>query len=430
MSTDHAALDLHSLASEFLTGSTRRRFIAGVGVMALTSSPLAARAEIETDTGTDTSDGVSFADGPRPLVRYPGKRPLIRVTTRPPHLETPFSVFNEGPITANDAFFVRYHLANIPLSVDLASYRIRVKGLVNTPLELSLADLKAIAEPVAVIAVNQCSGNSRGFFSPRVFGAQLANGAMGNARWIGVPLRKVLEKAGVAAGAKQVTFDGLDTPVLPTTSDFRKALDIDHALSDEPLLAWSMNGQDIPMLNGFPVKLIVPGYFGTYWVKHVSEIEVIDHTFSGHDALFMTTAYRVPDNDCQCVAPGTAADRTRPITTLPVRSFITSVTAGARLPVGRVVDLKGIAFDGGAGIKAVDVSGDGGRSWQAARLGQDLGRFSFREWQASMSFAQTGPVQLMVRATNRSGEVQPALASWNGAGYRRQVIESVPVTII
>lgn len=215
---------------------SRRRFVQGAGLFALGASPLAALA-----AGRDTGEGVTFADGPRPMVTYPQKRPLIRVHTRPPHLETPFSVFNEGPITANDAFFVRYHLANIPLAVDPATYRLTVKGKVNTPLNLSLAELKALAEPVEVVAVNQCSGNSRGYSSPRVFGAQLANGAMGNARWVGVPLRKVLEKAGVAAGARQVTFNGLDTPVLPATSDFRKALDIEHALQDEPMLAWGMN---------------------------------------------------------------------------------------------------------------------------------------------------------------------------------------------
>ena len=402
----------------------RRRFMQGSGALALAASPLGAFA------ASDTGEGVTFADGPRPLVQYPGKRPLIRVTTRPPHLETPFSVFNEGPITANDAFFVRYHLADIPLSVDLANYRLTVKGLVERPFSLSLAELKALAESVEVVAVNQCSGNSRGFMSPRVFGAQLANGAMGNARWVGVPLRVVLAKAGVKAGAKQVTFNGLDGPVLPSTSDFRKALDIEHAVSGEPLLAWRMNGKDIPLLNGYPVKLIVPGYFGTYWVKHLSEIEVIDHTFDGHDALFMTTAYRVPDNDCQCVAPGSAASKTRPISTLPVRSFITSVVAGGMLPVARQIEMKGIAFDSGAGLKSVDVSIDGGKHWLAAVLGKDLGRFSFREWRAPVSFARRGATVLMVRATNRSGEVQPATADWNGAGYRRHVIESTPVTVV
>lgn len=128
-----------------------------------------------------------------------------------------------------------------------------------------------------MVAVNQCSGNSRGYFQPRVFGAQLGNGAMGNARW-----------TGVLPGAKQVTFNSMDKPVLASTPDYRKALDIEHALSPEPMLAWGMNGEDLPFLNGYPFKLIVPGYFGTYWVKHLSEIEVIDHSFTGHDAYFMT----------------------------------------------------------------------------------------------------------------------------------------------
>ena len=400
---------------------TRRRFLQGTGLFAMAASPLAALAAIDTD------EGVTFAAGPRPLVNYPQKRPMIRVHTRPPHLETPFEYFNEGAITANDAFFVRYHLASIPLGVDLATYRLEIKGLVDRPLSLSMPDLKAIAPPVEVVAVNQCSGNSRGFFSPRVFGAQLSNGAMGNARWVGVPLKAVLEKAGVGAGAKQVTFNGLDKPVLPSTPDFRKALDIDHALNGEPLLAWQMNGKDLPLLNGYPVKLIVPGYFGTYWVKHLSEIEVIDHVFDGHDAFFMTTGYRVPDNDCQCVAPGSAAAKTRPISTLPTRSFITSVVDGGTLR--RRAELKGIAFDGGSGIRNVEVSIDGGRQWLDAALGKDLGRFSFREWRMPVTFLLKGPATLMVRATSNAGETQPMTADWNPAGYRRHVVESTTVTI-
>ena len=405
------------------TTVTRRGFVQSAGLLALTAAPLGVLA------APDTSGEVTLAYGSRPLVRFPGKRPLIQLTARPPQLQTPFSAFNEGPITANDAFFVRYHLANIPLSVDLETYRLTVKGLVNSPLSLTVAQLKALSAPVEVIAVNQCSGNGRGFSSPRVFGAQLENGAMGNARWVGVPLRKVLEKAGIGAGAKQVTFDGLDTPVRPSIPDYRKALEIEHALSDEPLLAWSMNGADLPMLNGYPLRLVVPGYFGTYWVKHLSTIEVIDHTFEGHDAFFMTTAYRVPDNECQCIPPGTTPAKTRPLTTLAVRSFITSVSPGSVLPLGRTVELKGIAFDGGAGIRDVDVSMNGGQSWQPATLGKDLGRYSFRPWHAPVRFAHKGPATLMVRATNRKGEVQPPTADWNPGGYRRHVIESTPVTI-
>lgn len=407
--------------------ASRRRFMQHVGALAtgLAALPLQGIAA----SAQAPAEGVTFADGPRELVAYPQKRPLIRVTTRPPHLETPFEVFNHGAITPNDAFFVRYHLANIPTAIDPGTYRLTVKGAVKSPLSLSLDELKRLGEHAEVVAVNQCSGNSRGFSAPRVFGAQLANGAMGNARWVGVPLKTVLEKAGVAANAKQVMFNGLDQPVLPSTSDFRKTLDIAHALSPEVLLAWSMNGEDLPFLNGYPIKLIVPGYFGTYWVKHLSEIEILDGDYTGHDALFMTTAYRVPDNDCMCVAPGTTPDKTRPISTLPVRSFLTSVASGATLPVGRTVELKGIAFDGGAGIKTVDVSLDGGKTWRAAQLGADLGRYSFREWRLPVSFSSKGPAVLMVRAANRQGEVQPQAASWNPGGYRRHVIESYHVTI-
>ncbi|MCK9540124.1 molybdopterin-dependent oxidoreductase [Dokdonella sp.] len=402
---------------------SRRGFLRQAGALALALSPLGGR------TAQGAGEDITFADGPRPLVKYPGKRPLILVTSRPPHLETPFSVFRDGVITPNDAFFVRWHLAGIPTRIDPQTYRLVVGGKVKTPLRLSLDDLKALPGQMELVAVNQCSGNSRGYFSPRVFGAQLGNGAMGNARWRGVSLRSVLEKAGVAAGAVQVTFNGSDTPVLPSTPDFRKALDIEHALSGEPMLAWAMNGEALPFLNGYPLKLIVPGWFGTYWVKQLVEIEVIDHPFSGHDAFFMTHAYRLPDNACTCVAPGTTPDRTRPISTLAVRSFITSVAAGDTLPTGRPLELKGIAFDGGSGIRVVEVSSDAGRTWRAATLGEDLGRFSFREWRLPVQFAQPGAAVLLCRATANDGAVQPMRATWNPAGYRRNVVERTPVTI-
>src|SRR5262249_55678410 len=140
-----------------------------------------------------------FVNGERTLVKYPQKRPLIRITTRPPQLETPFSVFNEGVLTPNDAFFVRYHLSEVPTSIDPDSFRVEIKGKVNSPLTLSLAELKSQFEPVEIVAVNQCSGNGRGFSNPRVAGGQMANGAMGNARWKGIRLKDLLDKAGVAA---------------------------------------------------------------------------------------------------------------------------------------------------------------------------------------------------------------------------------------
>lgn len=393
---------------DLLKGGAMSAVLAGTGFL-----PDAARAADVT---------LPFGAGERPMVTVPGKRPLIGLTARPPQLETPFSVFNEGVITPNDAFFVRYHLADIPLSIDPDTYRIAVKGSVENPLSLSLADLKAMPA-IEYAAVNQCSGNSRGFFEPRVAGGQLANGAMGNARWRGVPLKAVLDKAGVKAGAKQVTFHGLDGPVMPETPAFVKALDIDHARDGEVMLAWSMNDADLPWLNGFPVRLVVPGYYGTYWVKHLSDITVIDGEFDG---FWMKTAYRIPANDCACTEPGKAPTATVPINRFTIRSFLTSLADGASVKAGAPVTLKGIAFDGGYGITKVEVSTDDGKTWKDAALGKDLGKYSFHEWTLPVTFA-AGDHAVRVRASNVKGQTQPMTPLWNPAGYMRNVVETTHV---
>ena len=402
--------------------SPRRKFMQRVGALgvgaAMGRSVLAATREQVI---------LPFDNGERSLVAFPQKRPLIVLTSRPPQLETPFAIFNDSVITPNDAFFVRYHWSGIPTSVDPQTYRLRISGKVNTPLELSLAELKRLAEPVDLVAVNQCSGNSRGFFAPRANGGQLANGAMGNARWTGVPLKRVLERAGVQAGTIQVAFDGLDRPPLEGGPDFVKALDIDHALDGEVMLAWAMNGADLPMLNGYPVRLIVPGYYGTYWVKHLSEIQVLDKVFDG---FWMSAAYRIPDNACACVEPGTAPAKTIPINRFNVRSFITNLSDGDTVAVGRETVVRGIAFDGGYGIAQVVLSTDGGRTWTEARLGDDLGKYSFREWKASFRASTRGQHELKVRAVNRIGQSQPMTGLWNAPGYMRNVVETTRVTAV
>jgi DMSO/TMAO reductase YedYZ molybdopterin-dependent catalytic subunit len=394
----------------------RRDLLKGAGLAALAASFGSSRA-LALDTVT-----LPFANGERPLVKYPQKRPMIGLTSRPPQLETPFSIYNDGPITPNNAFFVRYHLAGLPYDLDPDKFTLEVKGRVDRPLKLSLKDIKKM-KATEVVAVNQCSGNSRGFFDPRVAGGQLGNGAMGNARWRGVPLKAVLDMAGVQQGARQVTFNGMDGPVSDKTPDFVKALDIDHAADGEVMLAYGMNGDDLPFLNGFPLRLVVPGYYGTYWVKHLNEIAVIDSVFDG---FWMKSAYRIPDTPCNCVEPGTAPKATIPINRFTVRSFITNLNDGARLKAGRTA-LRGIAFDGGKGIKEVAVSIDGGKTWTQARLGRDLGRYSFREWRLPVKLA-AGSYDLKVRATNNAGETQAGEPRWNPAGYLRNVVETVRVT--
>ncbi|MBN9081237.1 MAG: oxidase [Rhizobiales bacterium 62-17] len=387
----------------------------GLGAMAIGGSRLSALAA--------ESIKLPFDNGERQLVKVPGKRLLIQQTARPPQLETPFSVFDESVITPNDAFFVRYHLADIPLKIDPDLFRLEVKGKVSKPLSLSLRELRNTFPAIEVVAVNQCSGNSRGFVEPRVAGGQLGNGAMGNARWRGVPLKAVLERAGVEAGAVQVAFAGLDGPASPDTPDFTKALTLDHARDGEVMLAYSMNGTDLPWLNGYPLRLIVPGYYGTYWVKHLNEITVLDKEL---DSFWMKTAYRIPDNECACVEPGKAPIATIPINRFNVRSFITNVPDGAKVKTGKLA-LRGIAFDGGDGIAEVQVSGNGGQSWVKARLGKNLGKYSFREWKADVAVA-AGEQKLMVKATNTKGKSQPMQPLWNPSGYMRNVVETTRVT--
>ena len=398
----------------------RRREILrrGIGLAAASVGGTGAFRAFAADPMVD----LPFGNGARPLVRYPGKRPLLQLTSRPPQLETPFAIFDEGVITPNDAFFVRYHLADIPLEIDPETFRIEVKGKVDKPLSLSLLDLKTGFEPVEIVAVNQCSGNSRGFVEPRVAGGQLANGAMGNARWKGVSLKAVLDRAGIQAGAVQVAFGGLDGPVIPETPDFAKSLDVDHARDGDVMIAYSMNGADLPWLNGFPVRLVVPGYYGTYWVKHLNEITVLDKPFDG---FWMTSAYRIPDNACACTEPGQTPKKTVPIARYDVRSFVTNWADGQTVRPGPG-SLRGIAFDGGYGITDVVVSTDGGRTWIGAALGDNLGPYSFRPWTLPVDLAP-GSHEILVRASNRIGQSQPLKPLWNPAGYMRNVVETIRV---
>ena len=362
----------------------------------------------------------------RPLVRYPEKTALLLLTSRPPQLETPMKYFDRA-ITPNEAFFVRYHVVPIPTAVDLATWRLKVTGHVDQPLELSLDDLKTQFSQTAVTAVCQCSGNSRGRFAPRVLGGQWGDGAMGNAEWVGVRLKDILAKAGVRSGAVQVTFNGLDQPAFPSVPDYVKSLDVTRIMDDTDILvAYQMNGEPLPLLNGFPARLVVPGWYAAYWIKNLSEITVLDHTF---EQYWMKTAYRIPDTPCGCVEPGAVPQRTVPITRMPVRSFIATPENGSHIPRGRSVTLKGIAFDGGYGIREVEISDDGGGFWRRTQLGADLGRYSFREWSATWTPRKAGDYRIMVRAFNRIGESQDYEPRWNPAGYLRNNIEYIDVHV-
>ena len=412
----------HMQLSTFLSSQpSRRRFLAHLGGIGLTGLLGAPALEAMAAQLVD----LPFVNGRRELVtNFPQKGAVLLQRTRPPLLETPFEVFDQGVFTPNDRFYVRWHLASIPTVVDPATFRLKIHGHVGRPIALTLDDLLREFKPLEVAAVNQCSGNSRGFFSPRVPGGQWANGGMGNARWTGVRLKDVLDRAGVKAGALQVRFNGLDTGVIPQTPDFMKSLAIDHARDGDVMITYAMNGEPLPLLNGFPLRLVVPGWYATYWVKMLDDIEVLDKP---DDNFWTTKAYLIPDTPFANVAPGQQGVKMVPINRMVPRSFFTNVHDGAVLKLGQTTTLRGIAFGGDTGVAKVLFSADSGGHWQEARLGQDLGRYSFRQWEVPLSPSSPGPRTLMIKALNTAGIAQPDHANWNGAGFMRNVIERVTV---
>ncbi|HET9037215.1 MAG TPA: molybdopterin-dependent oxidoreductase, partial [Myxococcaceae bacterium] len=295
------------------------------------------------------------------LEALPGKRPLIKRTYRPPNFETPLELF-EQIFTPNDAFFVRYHLARIP-EVAAASWKLEIGGdAVEKPFTVDLAALQRDFEQVELAAVCQCSGNRRGLSDPHVPGVEWGVGAMGNARWKGVRLKDVLAKAGLKKEALEVAFNGADQGSLDATPDFVKSIPVWKATDENTLLAWQMNGAPLPHWNGAPVRLVVAGWTGTYWMKHLVSIQVLSQPLKN---FWMATAYRIPKGKFPIVDRflSQETEANTPITEMVVNSLITSPREGQILHTGQPVEVKGIAWDNGAGIRTVEVSADEGRSW-------------------------------------------------------------------
>jgi len=393
---------------------TRRRVVAGsIGGLLLSSlsAPLT--------FGAAEPDQESLA-------QLPGKRPLIKRTFRPPNYETPLADLR-SQMTDNDAFFVRYHLASIP-EIDPRTWRLRIGGAsANRTLELSLADLKRDFKRVHLAAINQCSGNRRGLFTPRAAGVQWTYGAMGNALWGGVRLRDVLNRVGVKGDALEVVFDGGDGAALPGTPDFVKSLPVDRALDAHTLIAFEMNGEPLPHWNGAPARLVVAGWTATYWVKHLTSINVEPKAFDG---FWMKTAYRIPTGAFPGARFASQENaQTTPITEILVNSLVTSHVDGARLERGRPAELAGWAWDGGSGISTVETSLDEGRSWRAATLGAASSSYAWRGFRMPLDTAKPGPLRIAVRATGRNGARQPEKLTPNPSGYHHNMIQTLALEV-
>lgn len=416
---------MSSSPSDF-SSSNRRGFLKILGASSVGAllGPIAPQASAG-QTAATASPAQPTAN-PGELFAGPEKIPLTLVTDRPLQLETPLRYFRTD-ITPNDTFYVRTHLASFPTRIDTATYKVNVGGQVEKPFSLSLDELRKLPA-VEITAVNQCSGNSRSSFKPRVAGVQWGNGAMGNAKWKGARLKDVLERAGVKAGAVEVQFDGLDTGVLKETPDYVKSLPLDRAMHPDTILAYEMNGAPLPMLNGFPVRLVVPGWFATYWMKWLTEIKVNDATQALAN-FWMKPAYRIPTTPDANEDPAALSKDTIPIHRMSVRSLIVQPEPQADVKLNQAFEINGIAFDGGSGIKSVEVSVDGGAAWLPATLGPDLGNFSFRRFRYAWTPGKDGAYRLMSRATSNDGAQQPATTIWNRSGYMRNVTESTFVFV-
>jgi DMSO/TMAO reductase YedYZ molybdopterin-dependent catalytic subunit len=358
------------------------------------------------------------------LEALPGKKPLLKLSYRPPNYETPLEYFRTA-ITPNDAFFVRYHLSNIP-QMDAATWKLAVGGDgANGQAEFTLEDLRRMPS-FEVVAVNQCSGNRRGLFEPHVPGVEWGYGAMGCARWKGARLKDLLDKAGLKKEAIEIAFNGADSGVNDKTPDFIKSIPVWKAIEDTTVVAYEMNGSPLPHFNGYPARLIVPGWTGTYWMKHLITISALTKPQGG---FWMNPAYRIPLGKFPVLARflSQETETNTPITEMVVNSLITNPADGANIGVGRPVAISGLAWDAGYGMNSVEVSTDNGTTWSSAQLGDDLGRYAFRTWSHSITPAARGKLTVMARASNRVGQTQTTELIQNPAGYHHNVNHRVTV---
>lgn len=341
---------------------------------------------------------------------------LITLSPRPADLEMPVAGFIDE-ITPVESFFVRCH--TYTPEVKLSDWKLQIDGMVEKPLTLTLADLKKFPR-AELISVLECAGNGRSFYQPPLPGAQWRFGSVGNARWAGVRLADVLQKAGLKPGAAHLLLDGADVPI-GKMPDFQRALPVAKGLHPDTLLAWEMNGKPLTAQHGFPLRVIAPGWAGDSWVKWLQHIEVLDHEFEG---FWMKTAYRHPSHPVAAGAVVDAKDMV-PVTDLNVKSVIAHPVNWVR---PGMVAVQGVAWSNASPVTKVEVSVDAGATWVPAKLNGTGTKYGFRKWSFAWK-AAAGQHGLISRATNAAGQTQPLQQEWNPSGYLWNVAQVRPVSV-
>lgn len=357
--------------------------------------------------------------------------PLLEVVNQRPYdWQTPLDELGAPLYTPNRVFFIRSHMGP-PATIDMKSWRLIVDGLVKTPLRLTPDDLRRL-EKVELPAVLQCAGNGRFFYgvaypaASHPAGAQWTYGGVGFAKWGGVRVRDVLGRAGVTSGARFATNSGLDNPLLPSTPKFVRGLELDKLMDPDSIFAYEMNGEPLSYYHGYPVRLIVPGWAGDHWVKWFTKMTLAGEITSN---FWTAVGYRWP-NKLGLPGVGVPPDKEHPVTALDVKSIITAPRSGAPARLNHVMTVRGFAWSGdGAYVTRVDVSTDGGMTWHAARLGESLGKYAWREFTYAWKPEAVGRATVMARASDNRGAIQPKAAPWNPGGYLWNGIQSVQVEV-
>jgi DMSO/TMAO reductase YedYZ molybdopterin-dependent catalytic subunit len=404
----------------------RRTMIAGAGATIIAGAGAGVPATASR-AGESLRLPAALPEGTRriaTLVDLADKQQMVRLSDRPPNYATPVEVF-ANPVTPNDRFFIRYHLAGLPSVADMDNWSLTIGGDgLTRPMQLKLDDLRHLPMQ-EVLAVCQCAGNRRGLSIPHVPGVQWPDGGMGCAVWRGPALRDVLKTADVKAEAIEVWLGGADKPPLDATPAFRKSIPIEKALDGGTILAISMNGAPLPLLNGYPARLVVPGWAGTYWLKHLTNIEVSRQPLAN---FWMKSAYRLPAGMFPVDHPfkSQATETTVPITELVVNSLIADPIDGDER--GRSgFGVRGVAWDRGNGIGRVEVSLDGGGTWQDAVLDPPLGLYAYRRFSVQTGAIGAGQYSILSRATSQTGERQASALKANPGGYHNNV--PLPITV-
>jgi sulfite dehydrogenase len=398
----------------------RRNLIAWAGAALLASPSVAAES---------TRLPAELPDGTREIAQFvnlPDKRRLLRLSDRPPNYASPINVFTDA-VTPNERFYVRYHLAGVPSASDMDDWSLSINGdAVEQPIRLRLSDLLDLPSN-EILAVCQCAGNRRGFVDPHVPGVQWTDGAMGCAVWRGPALRDILNSAKVKPEAVEVWLGGADKPILEGTPPFRKSVPIDKAMDADAMVAIAMNNAPLPLLNGYPARLVLPGWVGTYWMKHLTTIEVSSVPLKN---FWMQNAYRVPAGMFPVERPfqSQATATTVPITEVVVNSVIADPLEGDQVDRSGFT-IRGVAWDRGSGINRVEVSLDDGKNWQDALLDRPLGPYAYRRFSLETGFTRPGTYQLVCRATSNTGERQAERFKANAGGYHNNVPRPISVQV-